>query len=64
MEGDLAKETVELLTSQCSSLLYNAADSTGMIKSNNFASSSNSGRKTRKSAITRPWFNTECRKMQ
>ena len=63
IEGDFTKETVELLTSQCSPLLYNAADLAEMIKRSNFAGSSNSGRKTRK-IITRPWFNTECRKMQ
>ena len=34
-----------------------------MIKRSNFAVSSNSGRKSRQS-ITRPWFNTECQKMQ
>ena len=60
IESDFTKEKVELLTSQCSTLLYNASDSAGMIKHSNFAGSSNSGCKNRK-CITRPWFYTECR---
>ena len=32
VQEDITKETVELLTAQCSSLLYNAADAAGMLK--------------------------------
>ena len=57
------KNDVDLLTSQCASLLYNAADVTGLIKSSNSVVSSNLGRRTRRN-ITRPWFDHECRRMQ
>lgn len=63
LEGDFTKETVELLTSQCTSLLYNAADAAGMIKHNVSIGLSNRGCRARKSTV-RPWFNNECRKMQ
>ena len=35
VQDDISKETVELLTAQCSSLLYNAADAAGVIKQSN-----------------------------
>ena len=63
LEGNFTKETVELLTSQCTSLLYNAADEAGMIKRNDFVGLSNKERRTRRSTV-RPWFNSDCRKMQ
>ena len=55
LDGNYTKNDVDLLTSQCASLLYNAADVTGMIKSSNSVVSSNLGRRTRRN-ITRPWF--------
>ena len=35
LDGNNTKNDVDLLTSQCASLLYNAADMTGLIKSSN-----------------------------
>ena len=63
LEGNFIKETVELLTSQCTPLLYNAADEDGMIKRNDFVGISNRERRTRRSTV-RLWFNSDCRKMQ
>ena len=51
----VSKETVQHLTTQCSSLLYNAADAAGMIKQ--ITPRPNLARK--KSKPTRPWFNAE-----
>ena len=56
----VSKETVQHLTTQCSSLLYNAADAAGMIKQ--ITPRPNLARKTSKP--TRPWFNAECRSLQ
>ena len=56
----VSRETVQHLTTQCSSLLYNAADAAGMIKQ--ITSRPNLARK--KSKPTRPWFNAECRSLQ
>ena len=63
LDGNYTKNDVDLLTSQCASLLYNAADVTGLIKSSNSVVSSNLGRRTRRN-ITWPWFDHECRRMQ
>ena len=65
LDGNYTKNDVDLLTSHCASLLYNAADVTGLIKSSNSVVSSYLGRRTRRN-ITRPWFDNECtcRRMQ
>ena len=63
LDGNYTKNDVDSLTSQCASLLYNAADVTGLIKSSNSVVSSNLGRRTRIN-ITRPWFDHECRRTQ
>ena len=63
LDGNYTKNDVDLLTPQCATLLYNAADVTGLIESNNSLVSSNLGRRTRRN-ITRPWFDHECRRMQ
>ena len=63
LDGNYTKKDVDLLTSQCASLLYTAADVTGLIKSSNSVVSSILGRRTSRN-ITRPWFDHECRRMQ
>ena len=40
LDGSYTKNDVDLLTSQCASLLYNAADKTGLIKSSSSVGSS------------------------
>ena len=60
VQDNIIKETVELLTAQCPSLLYNAADAAGMIKQSNFSNSSQKAQKK----YSRPWFNADCRKMR
>ena len=60
VQDDISKETVELLTAQCSSLLYNAADAAGVIKQSN---PSNSSQKAKRK-YSRPRFNADCRKMR
>ena len=63
LDGNFTKNDVDLLTSQCASLLYNAADVTGLIESTNSVVSSNLGRIACRN-ISRPWFDHECRRMQ
>ena len=63
LDGNYTKNDVDLLTSQCASLLYNAIDVTGLIESSTSVVSLNLGCRTRRN-ITRPWFDHECRRMQ
>ena len=60
LNENVSKETVQLITTQCSSLLCKAADAAGMIKQINPRPSL----ARKKSKPTRPWFNAECRGLQ
>ena len=57
----VTKEDVEVLSSECSSLLFNAADAAGMISHKTARSPINPKRVSRKAA-KKPWFNDECRR--
>ena len=63
LDGNYTKNDVDLSTLQCASLLYIAADVSGLFKSSNSVVSLNLGRRTRRN-ITWPWFDHECRKVQ
>ena len=57
----VTKEDVEVLASECSSLLFKAADAAGMISHKTVRSPINPKRVSRKAA-KKPWFNDECRR--
>ena len=57
----VTKDDVEVLASECSSLLFNAADAAGMISHKTARSPINPKRVSRKAA-KKPWFNDECRR--
>lgn len=61
--NNVSREDVEILVSECSSLLFNAADAAGMIKHSTAKPLSSNKRVLRKS-VRRPWFNAECQRLR
>lgn len=61
--NDFTKENIESYVSQCSSLLFNAADAAGMIKHRIVKNMANPKQTTRK-PVKRPWFNQDCQRMR
>lgn len=61
--NDVSKEDVETLVSECSSLLFNAADAAGMIKHSTIRATPTRKQVSRNST-KRPWFNTECQRLR
>lgn len=61
--NDLTKENVESYVSQCSSLLFSAADAAGMIKHITVKNITKPKQITRK-PVKRPWFNQDCQRLR
>lgn len=60
---EISKEKIEVLTSQCSSLLFTAADKAGMIKQSIIKDAVEPNWRKHKK-VKRPWFNVDCRNAQ
>ena len=61
--NDISKESIELMVSECSSLLFNAADAAGMI-THKIHRENKRQRQLNNKRVKRPWFDAECQRLR
>ena len=61
--NDISKESIELMVSECSSLLFNAADAAGMI-THKIHRVKTRQRQLNHKCVKRPWFDAECQRLR